>query len=78
MTATAMNRFCAICTEEIGRAPGNQIPRRAPLGRDGAMVDVCEACDQGHPRNGRYAFNGSEQASHLNATTNGNRRNPRK
>jgi len=70
-------KFCAICTDPISAGTSsNKIPRRAPLGRDGAMVDVCEACDTEHPRGGRYAFNGSEEAHSENATSNGNRRTP--
>jgi hypothetical protein len=31
--------FCAICTDEI-----RGVPRREPLGKNGAMVNVCDGC----------------------------------
>lgn len=46
--------FCAICVEPIIGEP-----RRAPLGRDGALVAICAACEDEHPRSGRYSFGGS-------------------
>lgn len=44
--ATPARRFCAQCTEEI--PVGSKAVKRA-LGRGGALVVVCEACDPGHP-----------------------------
>ncbi len=50
--------FCALCTRDIlGK------PRSRPLGKGGGMVNVCAPCDGEHPRQGRYAFNGSETPS---------------
>lgn len=51
-----MANWCALCTADI---PGT--PLREPLGRDGALVNVCTSCATEHPRSGRYSF---DDASH--------------
>ncbi len=44
-------RLCALCTSPIIGTP-----RRAPFGRNDALVDICRDCDSEHPRSGRYGF----------------------
>ena len=46
--------FCAVCTSEQGPFV------ERPLGKGNAPVLVCKACDEEHPRQGRYAFEGNE------------------
>lgn len=46
-----MSPFCAICAADIHGTPARQ-----PLGKGGATVNVCTACDDEHPRSGRYGF----------------------
>ncbi len=48
--------FCALCTSDIGPF------LRLPLGRGGALVDVCGPCETEHPREGRYSFGGGDVA----------------
>ena len=53
--------FCAICLADI-----DGIPAREPLGRGGALVNVCHACADEHPRLGRYGFD--DAAKHPTVT----------
>lgn len=46
-----MKHFCALCLDPI---IGN--PKKQPLGRNDALVNVCDTCDSAHPRSGLYAF----------------------
>lgn len=46
--------FCAVCTEESSTLT------KQPIGRGGALVWVCNACDDLHPRSGRYSFEGGK------------------
>ncbi len=53
--------FCAICCEETSS------PRRLPLGKNDALVVVCDDCHSVSPRSGRYSFNdgGRDRAAAL-------------
>lgn len=42
--------FCALCTEPTSTQ------HMEPLGKGGAMVNVCADCTTVHPRSGRYTF----------------------
>ena len=53
-----MRNFCALCLDPI---VGN--PKKQPLGRNDALVNVCDTCDSAHPRSGRYSFDGNESAA---------------
>lgn len=66
-----MTPFCAICTSEVG-----PFVERG-LGKNGAMVKVCEACRAEHPRQGRYAFGGGRAQSALAPAGDGNKRKSR-
>lgn len=44
--------FCAICVSERGPF----VVR--PLGRNNALVTVCNRCDEEHPSKGGYGFDG--------------------
>jgi len=48
--------FCAICTNDI-RSP---IPKRAPLGKNGALVNVCDDCHDEPAREKRGPVRGYE------------------
>lgn len=43
--------LCASCGNDR-----QGVPYRLPWGRNDAMVDVCDACVNDHPRSGRYGF----------------------
>lgn len=62
------NIFCALCTSERGPF------RKRALGRNDAIVDVCQECDETHPRSGRYSFADGTPSRRTN--TNGNKRTP--
>ncbi len=43
-------QFCSLCTVDIPRpfdAPPNWTPRQEPLGRNDALVSICEPCATG-------------------------------
>lgn len=42
--------FCAQCLSDKG--PFTE----QPWGKDGALVQICDACENEHPRKGRYSF----------------------
>jgi len=50
--------FCAVCGSDIA----SETPRTAPLGKNGAMVHVCDACMDERPREKRGPERGYEGA----------------
>ncbi len=65
---------CAICVNR----PGTHLE---PLGRNDAMVRICDECASEHPRAGRYAFAGSgdgDGRASAVAPANGNRQHTRR
>lgn len=52
-------QFCSLCTVDIPRpfnAPPDWTPRQEPLGRNDALVSVCEPCATELPRERDHLF----------------------
>ncbi len=60
--------WCAVCLSETGPFYAE------PLGRDNAIVAVCDPCSGESPRTGRYGFSGDRGDRVLGAAGDGNRR----
>lgn len=59
--------FCASCTE----VTSNLVPRG--IGRGDGIVWLCKTCDEEHPRQGRYSYDGGEQPERGMGFHSGNR-----
>ena len=51
----AESPFCAQCLSDQG--PFVQLPH----GKDDALVNICDRCENEHPRSGRYNFSESRR-----------------